>query len=255
LKSILIKCNRKTFELAHYNAYNICLSSHVVYQDMKENLITTGSNNEILEHLHQTEYGTHSILVYPNVETLRETYSRYVKSQLEDNNEIVLILPYYETANKVRKTLSEGFANNIADGNGNDANSNDTNGNSIIDMGKYEKEGSLIIMDSVKGYFGSDNNYNNTDLTEFVKQLVKKAESTGKNGVSVFADLGSFYHYHHSKTADKLVEYELSLPSKFDGMKLKAFCIYHKEDINKRFTEEQKQKLLDHHAKALMIAN
>ena len=83
---------------------------------MKENLITTGSNNEILEHLNQAEYGTHSILVYPNIETLRETYSRYVKSQLEDNNEIVLILPYYETANKVRKTLSEGFVNNIADG-------------------------------------------------------------------------------------------------------------------------------------------
>ena len=221
---------------------------------MKENLIT-GSNNEILEHLNQAEYGVHSILVYPNVETLRETYSRYVKSQLEDNNEIVLLLPYYETANKVRKTLSEGFVN-VAESVGNDADANNTNSNSIIDVGKYEKEGSLIIMDSVKGYFDSDNNnYNNTDLTEFVKQLVKKAESKGKNGVSVFADLGSFYHYHHSKTADKLVEYELSLPSKFDGMKLKAFCIYHKEDIDKRFTEEQKQKLLDHHAKALMIAN
>jgi len=218
-----------------------------------ENLIT-GSNNEILEHLNQAEYGTHSILVYPNIETLRETYSKYVKRQLEDKNEIVLILPYYETANKVRKTLSEGFVNNIADGNGNDA--NDTNGNSVIDVGKYEKEGSLIIMDSVKGYFGSDNNYNNTDLTEFVKQLVKKAESLGKNGVSVIADLGSFYHYHHnSKTADRLVEYELSLPPSYDGMKLKGFCIYHKADFDRRFTEEQKQKLLDHHSKALVIAN
>jgi hypothetical protein len=218
-----------------------------------ENLIT-GPNNEILEHLNQAEYGTHSILVYPNIETLRETYSKYVKRQLEDNNEIVLILPYYETANKVRKTLSEGFVNNIADGNGNDA--NDTNTNSLIDVGKYEKEGSLIIMDSVKGYFGSDNNYNNTYLTEFVKQLVKKAESLGKKGVSVLADLGSFYHYHHnSTTADRLVEYELSLPSSYDGMKLKGFCIYHKEDLDKRFTEEQKQKLLDHHSKALMIVN
>jgi hypothetical protein len=221
----------------------------------KGNLITTGSHNEILEHLTNAEYGTHSILVYPNIETLREAYSRYAKKQLEDNNEIVLILPYYETANKVRKTLSGGFVSLLEEGNGKDADANDTNGNSIIDVGKHEKEGSLIIMDSVKGYFGSDNNYNNTDLTEFVKQLVKKAESTGKKGVSVIADLGSFYHYHHSKTADKLVEYELSLPSKFDGMKLKAFCIYHKDDLDKRFTEEQKQKLLDHHSKALMIAN
>jgi hypothetical protein len=224
---------------------------------MKENLIT-GSNNEILEHLNKAEYGTHSILVYPNIETLSGTYSRYVKTQLEDNNEIVLLLPYYETANKVRKTLSEGFVNNIAYGKGNDANSNDTNGNSIIDMVKYEKEGSLIIMDSVKGYFGSDNNHddnnNNIDLMGFVKQLVKKAESSCKNGVSVIADLGSFYHYYHSKTADKLIEYELSLPSKYDGMKLKGFCVYHKADF-KRLTEEQKQKLMDHHGKALMISN
>jgi len=68
--------------------------------------------------------------------------------------------------------------------------------------------------------------------------------------------LGSCYHYHHnSKTAGKLVEHELSLPSSHDGMKLKGFYIYHKEDFDKRFTEEQKQKLSDHHSKALMIAN
>ena len=224
---------------------------------MKENLIT-GSNNEILDHLFHAEYGTHFILVYPNIETLRETYSRYVKMQLEDNNEIVLILPYYETANNVRKILSEGFVNNIADGNDSVvvAAVNGTKNNSIIDVARHEKEGSLIIMDSVKGYFGSGNDDDDTDLMAFVKQLVKKAESSGKNGVSVIADLGSFYHYHHnSKTADKLFEYELSLPSSYDGMKLKGFCIYHKQDLDKRFTEEQKQKLRDHHGKALMIVN
>jgi hypothetical protein len=224
---------------------------------MKEDLIT-GSNNEILDHLFHAEYGTHSILVYPNIETLRETYSRYVKMQLEDNNEIVLILPYYETANNVRKILSEGFVSNIADGNDSVvvAAVNGTKNNSIIDVARHEKEGSLIIMDSVKGYFGSGNDDDDTDLMAFVKQLVKKAESSGKNGVSVIADLGSFYHYHHnSKTADKLFEYELSLPSSYDGMKLKGFCIYHKQDLDKRFTEEQKQKLRDHHGKALMIVN
>src|SRR5947208_7068031 len=156
---------------------------------MKENLITTGSNNEILDRLTHAEYGTHSILVYPNIETLRETYSRYAKMQLEDNNEIVLILPYYETADKVRKILSEGVVNNIADGDDSvvAAAVNGTKNNSIIDVEKYEKEGSLIIMDSVRGYFGSGNDHDdddddNTDLMAFVKQLVKKAESSGKNG-------------------------------------------------------------------------
>jgi hypothetical protein len=29
--------------------------------------------------------------------------------------------------------------------------------------------------------------------------------------------------------------------SKFDGMKFKGFCAYHKADFDTRFTEEQKQ--------------
>lgn len=220
---------------------------------IKENLII-GSDNEILEHLTNAEYGTHSILVYPNIETLRETYTRYAKSQLEDNNEIVLILPYYETADKVRKTLSNSdFVNR---GEAANSDSNNSNGSSIIDIRKYEKEGSLMIMDSVKGYFGSDSNYEGKDrLMSFFKQLVKKAESLGKNGVSVIADLGSFYHHQSINATEKLFEHELSLPSKYEGMKFRGFCAYHKADFDRRFTEDQKQKLRDHHDKALMITN
>jgi hypothetical protein len=220
---------------------------------MKEDLIT-GSYNDILDHLTHAEYGTHSILVYPNIETLRETYSRYVKMQLEDNNEIVVILPYYETTNNVRKTLSNSdFVNR---GEAAISDSNNSNGSRIIDVRKYEKEGSLMIVDSVKGYFGSDSNYEGEDrLMSFFKQLVKKAESSGKNGVSVIADLGSFYHYQSNNATEKLFEHELSLPSTYEGMKFKGFCAYHKADFDRRFTEEQKQKLLDHHSKALMIAN
>ena len=62
-------------------------------------------------------------------------------------------------------------------------------------------------------------------------------------------------YHHNSKTADKLVEYELCLPSSYDVMNLKGFCIYHKEDFERRFIEEQRQNLQDHHSKALMIAN
>jgi hypothetical protein len=222
---------------------------------MKENLITIAPNHEILEHLINTEYGAHSIIVYPNIQTLRETYSKYVKRQLKDNNEIVVILPYYETTDKVRKTLTDGFVT-IADGNDAAAAVNDTKSNNVIDVGKYEKEGSLMIIDSVKGYFGSDSDYEGEDrLMSFFKQLVKNAESLGKNGVSVIADLGSFYHHQSINATEKLFEHELSLPSKYEGMKFKGFCVYHKADFDKRFTEEQKQKLLDHHSKALMIAN
>ena len=229
---------------------------------MDRDLLVTGSSDNIFEQIDQAEYGAHYLLIHPELGTLRDIYSRYAKKKLESNNEIVVILPYYETPNNVRKILYEGFGKKNHDGND-------------IDIRKYENEGSLVIMDSLKGYFGSDgdnkddlNDDDNNDngrrpdkegIMRFVKQLIQMAERSGKNGVSVFADRGSFFHYHgqddnNGKTAtDKLVDYELSLPSKYDGMKMKGFCIYHKADFDKRFTEEQKQKLLNHHDRGFMI--
>lgn len=216
---------------------------------MKQNLITC-SRNDFLEHINNAEYGAHYLLIHPELRTIRKIYSRYVKKQLEEENEIVLIVSYYETADSVRQILSSTTGN--------------LQNNNSIDVRKYENEGSLIIMDSAKAYFGlddggdNDNDSNDNGLPDkdgimpFLKQLVKRAESSGKNGVSIFADIGSFYHYNSCNSIDQLVEYELSLPSKYD-MKLKGFCIYHKTDFDKRFTEEQRQKLLNHHGKRLLI--
>jgi hypothetical protein len=165
--------------------------------------------------------------------TLRDIYSYYAKIQLEYNNEIVLILPYYETTEMVRSVLSGENKNNQG---------------SIIDARKYEKQGSLIIIDSVKAYFGSD-----TDLMSFIGKLSNQSQNSGKSGVSVIADLASFYLHNG---IDKLIEYEMSLPTKYDNeMKLKGFCLYHQEDFDKRFSKEQKQKLLEHHGKSLMVVN
>jgi hypothetical protein len=163
--------------------------------------------------------------------TLRRIYSYYAKIQLEDNNEIVLILPYYETAEMVRSVLSGENKNN--------------QGN-IIDVRKYEKQGSLVIIDSVKAYFRSD-----IDLTSFLARLAKQAQSSGKKGISVIADLASFSYFNR---IDKLIEYEMSLPTKYDdNMKLKGFCFYHQEDFDRRLTEQQKQMLLEHHGKNLTV--
>src|SRR5919197_6634589 len=107
---------------------------------MEQDLLITGSTNDILEHINQAEYGAHYLLLHPGLKVLREIYSSYVKTQLLHKNEIVFILPHYETADNVRKALSEGFG---AEPN-------------RIDIRKYENEGSLIILDSIKGHFGSD---------------------------------------------------------------------------------------------------
>jgi hypothetical protein len=56
----------------------------------------------------QAEVGSHYLVIYPDMPTFRTIYSNYAKSELEeDSNELVVILPCYETTYGVRKILSE----------------------------------------------------------------------------------------------------------------------------------------------------
>lgn len=183
-----------------------------------------GNTNNIIEQLRQAGYGAHYIIVYPDIMTLREIYSNYIRYQIEDKKEIVLVLSYYETVDNLRNFLSP--TDEISS-----------------DLQRYEREGSLIIIDSVKGFFDFDH-------PSYVKSLLKQAESLGKSGISVIADAGAFYHY---SKVEELVKHELSMPSKFD-VNLKRFCVFHKQDFD-RLTEAKKQKLLEHHEKDLIAVN
>ena len=51
--------------------------------------------------------------------------------------------------------------------------------------------------------------------------------------------------------SNDLMDYESSLPRKFD-VPMKGFSIYHKKDFD-RLSDEQKQKLLEHHGKTIEI--
>jgi hypothetical protein len=57
--------------------------------------------------------------------------------------------------------------------------------------------------------------------------------------------------YTHKSKHNELVDYELSLPRKFD-VDMKAFCLYHQKDFVK-FSDKQKQELIKHHDNALEI--
>ncbi len=183
---------------------------------------TADASNTISE----SDYGIHSLVVYEELAILREFYSQYVKKGIEERNEVIQLAPFYETEDSVRKVLSKG--------------------NIPIDIEKWEKaEESLIIVDSLKKYTGnvspeSDYNYNKT--------LVEYAKSKGKSGVSIIADKGTFPFKHR---IGDLVNFELSLPSKYD-MELKRICVYHQKDFN-RVPKEQRQKLLNHHVIAIKI--
>jgi hypothetical protein len=175
--------------------------------------------------MNQTEDGDHLLIIYPDLHTLRELYSSYTHKQIEENNETVLINPFYETTNSVRQVLSQ------------------YNHGSMDDISKYEKEESLMIADALEEYLG------NQPLA-YVKKGLANYSKLGKRGLSVLGDMGA---YHHRSKKDELVNYELSLPRKYeDGIALKGFCLYHQKDFEK-FSDEQQKKLIEHHGKAIKI--
>lgn len=179
--------------------------------------------SEAAQELHQSKFGAHFLVIYQDLLTFREMYSYYVKVAL-NNNEIVLILPFYETTDSVKRILSEGSA--------------------CIDVKKHEKEQSLLIMDSLKAYSLKGG------LIPFVNQTVKFAKTSGKNGVTVLADMGSFFY---NQKSDGCMHYEMTLPTQYEGMNLKGFCIYHKKDYERRFSENDRRKLSNHHGKSLIL--
>jgi Cft2 family RNA processing exonuclease len=174
---------------------------------------------DALEQINESEHGAHHLIVYSDQRVLRELYTKYVKTQLERENKTALILPHYETTESLRKTLLDDSFR-------------------AADDIKYND--SFIVMDSIKGHFGAD------DHMAYVNKLVDSSE----NGVLVIADAGSFFHLGKK---EKLVEHELSMPSRFDA-DLKRFCVFHKQDFN-TLAEEQRQKLLDHHGQVLIIGD
>jgi MEDS: MEthanogen/methylotroph, DcmR Sensory domain len=178
---------------------------------------------EIIQQLDGINYGEHIILIYPNLDSLREIYSQYCRDALE-NNKLVLLLTYYETTDRVRQTLKE-----IG-----------------IEVGRHEKEKNLMIIEDItKTYFGSGQ-----DFLFFLDILSKQKEKRGKNGISVIADMGIFYHFNDNNK-DALLEFERSLPPKFD-IRLKRFCNYHKRDFD-RLEEKEKQDLLEHHYREVKV--
>ena len=180
----------------------------------------TGSSKTILQQLQDTEHGEHNILIYPDLKTLNEVISKHYKEALENRNELGLFVTYYQSIAEVRKVL----------------------GREGVDVAKYEQEGSLVLYDSVKGYQTSEGVYS---IMALINMLFERVKRLGKSGIFGMADMGSFFLLQR---IEELLSYELSLPSMWDKMKLRSFCIYDEGDFS-RMTEEERQALIDHHYK------
>jgi DcmR-like sensory protein len=184
--------------------------------------VIQASPDDILQHMLQSNFREHNMLVYPHLDVLRDIYSRYCKSQLETGKEIIVHLPTYENIPSVRRVLT----------------------NTGLDVDRFENDESLIILDSVKGYFDS-----NPDILTTIEMLAKRAETEKGGGCSVISDMGSFGFLRKEKD---LLEYESSLPLRFNSMKCKGFCCYHQSDFDK-LSENQKEQLFEHHLKNLIV--
>jgi hypothetical protein len=194
------------------------------YDNSRQPII--GDTNRTLQQTMLADYGAHYLILYHDLTTLRELYSQYIQTSLAERNEIVIIFPFYETIESVRDVLAENCAN--------------------IDIRDYERRQSLIIVDSLKGYFDSPEG-----IMPVLKQMVEYAKSSGKSGVSVFGDMGSFFYKNKE---NGLMEYELSLPSEYDSeMNLKTFCLYHQKEFDLRLTEKQKEQLFRHHGNSIIM--
>jgi hypothetical protein len=191
--------------------------------------VIDGNANYILQQIKDdVKYGEHNLLIYPNLRVLTEIYSEYFKTRLDANKEIILFLSTYQNINCVRHNLRAVDLN----------------------VAKCEDDGSLVIIDSVRGYFGSE-----VDILCLVKILSKRAQNQGRSGCFVIADMGSFYLI---RMVNELIKYEASMPLKFDTyekglIKCKAFCTYHQKDFDS-LTEDQKQLLFEHHYRNFIVS-
>ena len=172
--------------------------------------------------------GENSIIIYPNLQTFRQIYAKYVKDQLakEDENNskrnepslprIMLIATFYETTDSVKHHLSAAGLQNIQ---------------SLIN------NGSLVIVDAFSSY------YPNVDgMKKLVASLSDRARKEGRDGVTAIVDMGFFFLFGGDGRATELINYEASLAPKTEGGNVKGFSCYHGGNYN-TLKDDQKKEL------------
>ena len=198
----------------------------------------------------EVEDGENSILVYPDMQTFRQIYTKYVKDQLvsarkqeveEENNNnnnnstrnnkqsksrILLIAPFYETVDSVKHHLIAFGVENIQ---------------------RHIDNGSLVIVDSFYSFLPDING-----MKKLIDSLSQRTRKEGRPGVTAIVDMGSFFLFGGDSKAADLISYEASLAPKTQDGNVKGISCYHwgnYETLTERdkelLTQGQKKKLLE----------
>jgi MEDS: MEthanogen/methylotroph, DcmR Sensory domain len=188
----------------------------------KDNLRNT-DRNQILERIMNSKFGEHNIVLYSDVSTLPYLYSHYSKRSSESSNEIVLILPYYQSITHVLRILK----------------------NSGIDIDRTKKEGSIVVIESKKAYYSLTDQF--VGIMIMVEMLLQRAKKLNKTGITVISDMGLFFHLDR---LDNLIRWETELFSSIYAKKVRILCNYSQTDF-RRLNEKQRQHLLESHSKII----
>jgi hypothetical protein len=106
-----------------------------------------------------------------------------------------------------------------------------------INVQKHESNGSLFVIDSMQEYQRSYY----YGILRLIQLLAIRAQRISKNCIFSIADM--VFLFGREK---ELINCELCIP-KTIGVRLKAFCCYHKNDFSLRFTKDQQKQLINHH--------
>src|SRR4029079_1301517 len=156
--------------------------------------------DEISDQLLHVPIGHHYLILYPNIVTMRKVYASYIKSQLEEQpNSVILFLSYYDTTDNVRSILSSKG----------------------IHVKEREQESSIIILDIMKVL---QNPYLGGSDIEKLRELSRTTEKQfGDKMIFIIADMSVF---RELRKATELLEYEKTLHKDLRVERWKELCLY-----------------------------
>jgi hypothetical protein len=181
--------------------------------------MSSPSSSSLIEEIRHSNFHDHNLLIYPDLTTYRKIYSESAKQAL-DNNEVVFLVTTYDSFDRIKDSLTQAG----------------------ISVNNEIKNGNLVILDAVKAY-----QIDIHGALKFATALAKRAESDRKSGVFALTEMGSFFI---AERIASLLEYERSLPKKWELNNFKSACTYHKDDFA-TLSKQQQETILSAHNRVL----
>jgi hypothetical protein len=154
---------------------------------------------ELIEEIVAADAPSHCILVYKDLRSFRETYTKCTIELLR-RNEIVILWPFYEQVENTRFWLESAG----------------------VDVSGYQRSMRLLIIDALDAYSNKED-----DIVELISEFAAYARNRGKRRVVIIGDLEAFQLIER---IDQLISYEAWIGTRIMD-NFKVFCYCHVGDV------------------------